>query len=133
MPFYTAIVTLLVVGLYFSFALRVARAHGKYGIELPATAGHPDFERIYRVHVNTLEWLPIFVVPLWLTAVYLSDAIAAALGLLWIFGRVWYAVGYSQAVPKRLPGFFVQSSACILLFVASIIGVVNSAYHFIAI
>jgi glutathione S-transferase len=123
MPTYTAIVTLIVVGLYFFLALRVAIAHGKYGVELPATAGHPDFERIYRVHANTLEWLPTFLIPLWLSAVYLSDPIAASLGLIWIIGRALYAAGYSKAVEKRLPGFFVQSSACILLFVGSIVGI----------
>lgn len=123
MPLYTSIVSLMVVGLYFSFALRVAIARGKYGVPLPATTGDPDFERVFRAHINTLEWMPTFLIPLWLTAMYLSDVAAAALGLVWIAGRVWYFAGYRKAGAKRLPGFFVQSFACIMLFVGSLIGI----------
>jgi glutathione S-transferase len=124
MPHYTAIVTLLAVALYFFFATRVAVAHGKFGVKLPATAGNVDFERVFRAHENTLEWMPTFLVPLWLCAIYFSDITAAALGLLWIVGRVVYFVGYSNAVEKRLPGFFIQSTACMLLFVGAAAGIV---------
>jgi glutathione S-transferase len=124
MPRYTAIVTLLAVAFYFFLATRVAVAHAKFDVKLPATAGNPDFERIFRVHINTLEWMPTFVVPLWLCAIYLSDIAAAALGLVWIGGRVLYFVGYSKAVEKRLPGFFIQSTVCLLLFIGAIAGIV---------
>jgi len=96
MPHYTAIVTLLAVALYFFLATRVAAARGKFNVKLPATAGNPDFERIFRVHTNTLEWMPTFLAPLWLCAIYLNDIAAAALGLVWIDGRIWYFVGYSK-------------------------------------
>src|SRR5579872_711200 len=111
MPYYTAITTLLAVALYFFFATLVAAAHGRFKVKLPATTGDPHFERIFRAHINTLEWLPTFLAPLWLCAIYLDDAAAAALGLIWIGGRAWYFLGYSRAVEKRLPGFFIQSSA----------------------
>ena len=124
MPLYTAIVTLLAIALYFFLATRVAVARGKFNVALPATSGNPDFERIFRVHINTLEWMPIFLPSLWLCAIYLNDIGAAALGLVWIGGRVLYCVGYSKAVEKRLPGFFIQSAACILLFIGAIVGIV---------
>ena len=124
MPYYTAIVTLLVVAFYFFLATRVAVAHGKFDVKLPATTGNPDFERICRVHVNTLEWMPTFLAPLWLCAIYLNDIAAAALGLVWIGGRVLYAAGYRKAVEKRLPGFFIQSTVCFLLFIGAIAGIV---------
>jgi glutathione S-transferase len=124
MPTYTAIVTLLAIAFYFFLATRVAVAHGKFNVRLPAMSGNPDFERIYRIHANTLEWMPTFLVPLWLCAVYLSDIGAAAVGLVWIVGRVMYFTGYSKAVEKRLPGFFVQSTACFLLFIGAAVGVV---------
>lgn len=125
MPTFTALVTLLTVAMYFAFALRVARARGRFGVSLPATSGHADFERIFRIHQNTNEWLPIFLASLWICALFLSDAGAAALGLLWIAGRVVYAVGYTRRVEGRLPGFFIQSAACILLFVGGVVGVVR--------
>jgi glutathione S-transferase len=74
--------------------------------------------------MNTLEWMPIFLVPLWLFAVTLSDIGAAVLGLVWIAGRALYFTGYSQAVEKRVPGFFVQGSACIVLFVGALAGII---------
>lgn len=124
MPQYTAIVTLLAIAFYFFLATRVAWAHGKFDVQLPAMTGSPDFERVCRVHVNTLEWMPTFLVPIWLCALYLSDIVAAALGLVWILGRVLYFAGYSKAVEKRLPGFFIQSTACLLLFVGAAAGIV---------
>jgi glutathione S-transferase len=124
MPHYTALVTLLAVLFYFFVGTRVAAARGRYGVKLPAITGHPDFERIYRVQMNTLEWMPIFLVPLWLFALYLSDAWAALLGLTWVGGRVWYFIGYSAAIEKRLPGFFVQSLVCVALWLGALVGVV---------
>ena len=53
-----------------------------------------------------------------------SDRAAAAAGLLWIVGRIVYFFGYSQAVEKRLPGFFVQSFSCLLLIIGAIAGIV---------
>ena len=124
MPRYTAIVTLIAIGFYFFLATRVAVARGKFNVKHPATTGNLDFERVCRAHLNTLEWMPTFLVPLWLCAIYLSDVGAAVLGLVWIAGRVAYYVGYRAAVEKRLPGFFIQGSACLLLFIGAAVGVV---------
>jgi len=124
MPRLTPVITLLAIGFYFFLATQVARARAKFGVALPATTGHPDFERIFRVHINTLEWMPTFLVSLWLCALYLSDLLAAALGLVWIAGRLWYFVGYRKAVQGRLPGFFLQSMACAVLFIGAAAGVI---------
>ncbi len=123
MPKYTALVTLLAIAFYFFLATQVARARGKYGIKHPAITGHPEFERIFRVHQNTLEWLPTFLVPLWLFAFYLSDMWAAVLGLVWVAGRAIYFVGYRQAAEKRLPGFFIQVAVCLALFAGAVVGI----------
>jgi len=123
MPHYTAVVTLLSVVFYFFLATRVAAARGKFDVKLPAISGHPDFERVYRVHMNTLEWMPIFLPLLWLCAIYFSDGAAAVLGLVWIGGRVVYFTGYSKAVEGRLPGFFIQSTACVLLLIGAVAGI----------
>jgi glutathione S-transferase len=124
MPRYTALVTLLAIAFYFFLATRVAVAHGKFNVKLPAMAGNLDFERVARAHVNMLEWMPTFLLPLWLCAVYLSDVAAAVLGVVWIVGRVLYWNGYREAVEKRLPGFFVQATACFLLFIGALAGVI---------
>jgi glutathione S-transferase len=123
-PPYTALVTLLAIAFYFFLATQVARARRTFGVRQPATTGNVDFERVFRVHMNTLEWLPTFLVPLWLCAIYLSDIGAAVLGLVWIAGRIVYFIGYSSAVEKRLPGFFIQTTACLLLFIGAAAGII---------
>jgi len=114
---YTAIVTLLAILFYFFTSFQVGKAREKFGIKAPAITGNPDFERVFRVQMNTLEWLPIFLPSLWLFAIYISDPIAAALGLVWIVGRILYLSGYSQAANKRGTGFGIQAlAAAVLLF-----------------
>jgi glutathione S-transferase len=124
MPHYTAIVTLLAVAFYCFLATRVAAARRRFNVAPPATTGNSDFERVCRAHMNTLEWMPIFLAPLWLCAVYLNNVAAAALGLVWIGGRALYPAGYSQAAQRRLPGFFIQSTTCALLFLGALAGIV---------
>ncbi|MCC8946976.1 MAPEG family protein [Bradyrhizobium sp. Arg62] len=126
---YTAIVTCLAVALHFFFALQVARARAVYGVKLPAITGNSDFERIYRIQMNTLEWMPIFLPSLWLFAVYVGDAAAAAVGTIWVIGRIVYFIGYREAVAKRSPGFAIQALACVILWVGAIGGAVWRLAH----
>jgi glutathione S-transferase len=124
MPYYTPIVTLLAVALYFFMATQVAAARGRFSVKHPATTGNVDFERIFRAHINTLEWMPTFLVPLWICALYFSDRAAAAVGLVWVIGRAFYFFGYRSAVAKRVPGFLIQALACVLLMIGAIAGLV---------
>ena len=119
---YTAIVTLLAVAFYFFISTRVAAARARFNVKLPATTGDPGFERVYRVQMNTLEWMPIFLPLLWLSAIYFSDIASALVGVLWLVGRILYFRGYSVAVEKRLPGFLIQAMACIFLFIGAVTG-----------
>ena len=112
-----AIVTLLALLTYFWMSLQVGRARGASGISAPTMTGHPLLERAVRVHYNTLEWLPIFLVSLWLFALYWDKTIAAGVGAVWVVGRVIYALGYYADANKRGPGFLIQSLAtAVLLF-----------------
>jgi glutathione S-transferase len=117
---FTALVTCLAVAFYFFTSARVARARFKFGIKVPAITGDPDFERVFRGQMNTLEWMPIFLPSLWLFAIYLSDPIAAALGLVWIVGRFLYITGYAQAAEKRSMGFGIQFLACAALWLGAL-------------
>ena len=115
----TALVTCLALLAYFLISFQVGKARQTYGIKAPAISGNPDFERVSRVHMNTLEWMPIFLPALWLFAIYISDAIAAALGVIWIVGRVLYMTGYARAANKRGPGFAIQRGAAIILWLGA--------------
>jgi len=112
-----ALVTLLALLTYFWMSVRVGAARSKSGVQAPAMTGDPLLERTIRAHYNTLEWLPLFLVSMWLFAIYWSDLVAAALGLVWIVGRILYAVTYVADPAKRGPGFLIQALAtAILLF-----------------
>ena len=126
---FTALVTCLAILVYFFTSIQVARARVKFGIKVPAISGNPDFERVFRVQMNTLEWLPIFLPSLWLFAIYNSDPIAAALGLVWIVGRILYMTGYPQAAEKRGPGFAIQATAAIILWVGALGAIIWRLIH----
>ena len=126
---FTALVTCLAILFYFFTCAQVSRARVKFGVKVPATAGDPDFERVFRVQMNTLEWMPIFLPSLWLFAVYISDPAAAVLGLVWIAGRTLYFIGYSEAAAKRGRGFAVQAAAAIILWVGALGAIVWRLVH----
>mgnify|MGYP005824241571 CR=1 FL=1 len=116
----TALITCLAIMFYFFTTVAVARARAAYGIKAPAISGNADFERVFRVQMNTLEWMPIFLPSLWLFAIYVSDQIAALVGLVWLAGRILYMTGYSKAADKRSRGFGIQALAAGVLLLGSL-------------
>jgi glutathione S-transferase len=126
---YTALVTCLAILFYFFTTIQVSKARRAFGIKVPATSGHPDFERVFRVQMNTLEWMPIFLPSLWLFAIYISDPIAAVIGIVWIAGRILYMTGYSQAAAKRGRGFGIQAGAAIILWAGALGAIVWRLVH----
>jgi glutathione S-transferase len=73
--------------------------------------------------------MPIFLPALWLFAIYINDAIAAAIGVVWIVGRVLYVLGYAKATEKRGPGFAIQSIAAIALWLGAAGAIVWRLVH----
>jgi glutathione S-transferase len=126
---FTALVTCFAILFYFFTTIQVSKARAAFGIKVPATSGNPDFERVFRVQMNTLEWMPIFLPSLWLFAIYVSDPGAAVLGLIWIAGRALYMTGYSQAAAKRGRGFGIQAAAAIILWVGALGAIVWRLIH----
>jgi glutathione S-transferase len=122
---WTALVTLLAIIFYFYTGVRVASARSRFGVKAPATTGHPDFERVFRMQMNTLEWMPIFLPALWLFGSYVGDIAAAIIGLIWIAGRVFYLIGYEEAAEKRGRGFGIQTFAAAILWVGALVGIVT--------
>jgi glutathione S-transferase len=125
-----ALVTLAALAQYFIMSLNVGRARGRLGVAAPATSGHPEFERLYRVHMNTLEWLVIFLPCLWLAALFTGDlgrpatGVIAAIGVVWIVGRHIYMVSYVKDPKTRSRGFGLQALATLLLFLIALVGAV---------
>jgi len=125
----TALVTLLACLTCFYASVRVAKARTRFGIKAPATTGNSDFERVFRAHMNMLEWMPIFLPALWLFAIYVSDPFAAVLGLVWIVGRIMYTVAYAEAPEKRRAGFAIQALAAFALLIGALVTIVLRMVH----
>jgi glutathione S-transferase len=117
---WTAIVTIMALLVYIGMGLQVARARGKSGIEAPAMTGDPVLERAIRVHLNTLEWLPVFLTGLWLFAIYWNEQVAAGLGMVWIVGRLLYSTGYMADPDKRSTGFLIQALTGLVLLLGAL-------------
>ena len=100
---WTALVTGLVLAMYLGLGALVSRARGMHKVPAPAMSGHPAFERICRVHQNTAEQLLLFLPGLWMFGVYVSDIWAAALGLVFLAGRLLYAQTYFADAGRRGP------------------------------
>jgi uncharacterized MAPEG superfamily protein len=124
----SAIVTLLALLLYyFVMGARVGALRARLNIKAPATAGHPDFDRAFRVHANTGEQYIAFLPALWLaTAIFYSLYwLPAALGLLFLIGRVFYMRLYLSNPESRLPGAFLSMIPILGLLILILIGIVQ--------
>jgi glutathione S-transferase len=115
------LVTVFALALYFALTINVSRARAKYGVPVPQMSGNPDFERVVRVHYNTLEQLIFFLPLLWIFSLYIDPIWGSAIGAFWVVGRGLYAWGYYQATEKRGPGFAIASFSGMILLLGSLI------------
>lgn len=122
----TAWTTLAVLAVYFWTIVNAGIARGRHKVPAPSMDGPLAFQSAQRVQVNTLEQLPLVLVPLWLCAWFLGDGWAAAGGALWCVGRVVYALGYYRAPARREAGFILGMVASALLIVGSVVGLLMS-------
>ena len=118
-----ALATLLALAVFFGCLVAVSRARTRYSIHAPATTGQPDFERIFRVQMNTLEALALFLPALWIAARYGDPIYAGWIGLLWVAARIWYAIAYAYDARKRGPGFGIGTMATVALWLLGAKGV----------
>ena len=121
------LVTFLALAQYLVFGALVGRARGQYGVKAPATTGNELFERHYRVQMNTLELLVVFVPSLWMAAKYWSPVAMAAVGAVYLVGRVIYQRAYTRAPSQRTLGFMLSIGPVSVLLVAAFAGMVRSA------
>tara|TARA_R110001592_G_scaffold50620_2_gene156401 strand:- start:16724 stop:17107 length:384 start_codon:yes stop_codon:yes gene_type:complete len=112
---------------YLVFIMMVGATRGKSGIQAPAMTGDPKLERMLRVQLNTLEQMVVVIPAMWIFATYVSAAVAAGLGLVFVLGRALYCKGYLTAAEKRGAGFAIGGLATIVLVLGSIYGSVAAA------
>jgi len=121
---FVAVVGLLAVLEYIVIAMLTGRARGQYGVEAPATTGHPVFERWLRVQQNTVEQLVVFLPALFLFSSYVSPRWGGILGLVFIVGRAIYARSYVADPKSRSLGFGLSIVPTLLLLLGSLLAVV---------
>ncbi|XP_063403623.1 glutathione S-transferase 3, mitochondrial-like isoform X2 [Mytilus trossulus] len=101
--------------------MRTLLARSEYGVPYPKMYSDDDrFNCVQRAHQNTLENYPQFLILL-VFAGLTFPKLSAAAGMVWIVGRVFYALGYYSGDPKkRMRGVFAYIGLLTLL-VCSII------------
>ncbi len=126
----TAFATMLAIIVYNMQMFYVIKARTTYGIKAPATTGNENFDRVWRVHYNTLEQLPIFFASLWLFALTVSSLYAGILGILWSIGRLGYMYGYYKSTKSRSnPIAYVGSFSFLILSFGSLIAVIMGFFR----
>jgi len=120
----TALVIIAALLQYVFFSVRVGSARGKFNIEAPRTTGDETWERLYRVQMNTLEQLIVFLPGMLLFSSYASHRWAWVPGLVFIIGRQLYAMEYTKDPKTRVPGMALTLFANGVLLGGSLIGVV---------
>jgi len=118
---YVAIVTVVALLQFFWFGWQVGVARGKYNIAAPAVSGNEIFERVFRVHMNTLEQLVVFLPALWIFASYISPLWAAGIGAVFIVGRALYARSYVKDPKSRSAGFALTALPELALLIGILI------------
>ena len=112
---YIELVTVLALLQFLYFGILVGHARTRYGIKAPAVSGDATFERYYRVQVNTLELLVIFLPALWMASGHIAPPWTAALGAVYLVGRFIYLRAYVQAPEKRSLGFGLSALPILVL------------------
>jgi len=105
---YVLIVMVLALLQFAAFGMAVGRARHRYGVSAPAVTGHALFERYFRVQMNTLEQLVMFLPAVWLFAQFISPHWAAALGAVYLLGRSLYFASYVKAPATRRMGYLLS-------------------------
>ena len=123
---YPALITLLALLVYVWNFMGAGQARGKHKILAPATTGHPEFERKLRIQQNMLEQLIVFLPSLWIFCLTWPPLIGAALGLIFVIGRVIYSVAYAADPAKRSLGFGLSILPTLILLLGALAGVIRN-------
>ncbi len=122
---WTGLATIAALLVFVWTAVLVSRARRDFGIKAPATTGDPGFDRVFRVQMNTLEQIVLYLPSLWLAATIFSDRWAALLGAVWVIGRIVYARAYAAEAKRRGPGFLMTVGPSFILLILAAFGILR--------
>jgi uncharacterized MAPEG superfamily protein len=130
----TLVILIIILALieFIGFSMRVGWARGKFGVHAPATSGHPEFDKHFRVQQNTLEQLVVFVPALVCFAITAENVgwaghnIGAFLGVVWLIGRFIYAMSYVRDPASRGLGFLLTFAPTAIMILGSLAAILTS-------
>jgi uncharacterized MAPEG superfamily protein len=123
---YISIVTSIMLIQLFLFSIKSGMAREKDEVKAPATTGNEHFERLYRIHHNSMELLIIAIPSMWMFAMHVHAIGAAALGTVYVIGRVIYAKAYTADPDTRGTGFMISMIPTVILMIGALIGAIIS-------
>ena len=121
----------LVIGLalvqFFFFLFAVGKARETYKVAAPATTGNEVFERYFRVQMNTLELLVVFIPAISIFSQYFGSYLGAGLGVVYLLGRIVYFTSYVKDPKSRSMGYGLSVLPIMILLVGAIVGAIRAA------
>jgi uncharacterized MAPEG superfamily protein len=110
---------------YIFFAMKVGFSRRKFGIIAPSMTGNLEWERLNRIHQNTLEIYMIFIPSIIGFAYYVDELWATVIGAFVLVARIIFYLGYKESHKKRMLGVFMTSLGNYTLLVGTFIAVVR--------
>jgi uncharacterized membrane protein YecN with MAPEG domain len=120
-------IVLLAVLHFVVLGMIVGGARARYHVPAPATTGHPTFERLFRVHQNSLEMLIAFIPSVWLYGWWVSQSWATGIGIVFLAGRLLYTFQYVRDPKSRRIGAMLSFVTVMILIVGDLYAVLNLA------
>ena len=121
---YAIIIILIALLQYMFFAGRVGANRGKFEITAPHVAGNETWERMFRVQMNTLEQIIIFIPGMLAFSYYVNSNWVILPGVVYIIGRQIYSAMYISNPEKRGFGMILTFIANFSLVIGALIGAI---------
>jgi uncharacterized membrane protein YecN with MAPEG domain len=118
----TVLISVLAILQLLFFGILVGNARHRYNVTAPAVSGNEMFERYFRVQMNTLELMVMFLPALWLASLYVRPLWTTVLGAIYLIGRLLYWRGYVSAPAKRGAGFGLSMLPILILVLIALVG-----------
>ncbi|OCT96050.1 arachidonate 5-lipoxygenase-activating protein [Xenopus laevis] len=120
-----AVVTLISVIQNVSFAFKVENESKNQQSKSFQRTGSLAFEKVYTANQNCIDAYPTFLAVLWCAGLLCSQVPAAFAGLIYLFVRQKYFVGYLGEKTQSTPGYIFGKRIIFFLFAMSVAGILN--------
>ncbi|XP_066449566.1 arachidonate 5-lipoxygenase-activating protein [Eleutherodactylus coqui] len=119
------IVTLISVVQNIFFAFKVEHESKTHQSKSFLRHGTVAFEKVYTANQNCVDAYPTFLAVFWCAGILCSQAAAAFAGLMYLFVRQKYFVGYLGENTQSTPGYIFGKRIIFFLFGMSVAGILN--------